>query len=131
MPAIGATNNPLRRTCAPILIDRGRLPENREANFIRIAARKESGRGALVVFSRQGGRAENHAPREESARARDDIERRQRHAARCAREAIRADEGAGECVGYVDGGPRIEPASRRVARERGFVAGIGRFDKSS
>src|SRR4051812_34727195 len=83
MPAIGATNNPWARICAPILIAAAWrcTNENEGSGFYPLLRRKRI-TAKSFLFSRQRRRSIDHAARKKAPRSGKNIQRRQQGGAR-------------------------------------------------
>src|SRR5258706_6983624 len=113
MPAIGATINALRRTCAPILIAAaGRCTNENEGSEFYPHLRRKRMRASVLLLLRKRRRPVDHAARKKAPRAGQDVERGKPDAAREARDAARAGESAREQIGRADRRERVEPAAR-------------------
>src|ERR1051325_5494647 len=128
MPAIGATNNPLGRICAPILIAAACrcTNENEGSGFYPLLRRKRI-TSKPFCFSRQRGRPVDHAARKKTPRRGKNIQRREQRGARRAAEAPRAEARAGEEVGHADRRLRVQAPACRIARQSRGIAGIARL----
>src|SRR3954469_5371463 len=115
IPAIGATSSPLRRLCAPILIAAAWrcTNENEGSEFYPLLRGKRIDSSPLLL-SRQRGRPIDHAPRKKTPRRRQDVEQRERRAARGGRKPTRTEECAGQKIGDARRCRGIEPAARGI-----------------
>src|SRR5256885_4142197 len=125
MPAIGATINALRRTCAPILMAAAwRCTNENEGSEFYPHLRRKRMRALRFVVLRKRRRPVDHAARKKAPRTGQDVERGEPEAAREPRDAARAGESACEQIRGANRRERIEPAARSVARERSRFARI-------